>query len=593
VTGEPTSTTPQPLWLMLRDTQTGSTTRVGVSRDTKARMTPDGRFVIYSQIGTPDGSLSAFDRLSLGTTLITIPGHRPVVSVSNDLRYAVAAEGPACNSTVTLFDRQTANLSTIPPSGTNTDVEQPVVSPDGRYIAYSSCAGADATRMSTYIYDQTTGLAASAGSGTPVAFNRDNHYLLLLDNGGVGVMVFDMVMARIVFVSPGSNFPAISSNGRYVTFVFPANGGAPNFGNVYTYDQQTAQQTVTSVSSDGTAANGNAFDTSVDDTGRVVYRSSATNLVPSDTNASDDVFLSVPGPATPPPPATPGPPINLTSNVTGSGNTFTVTLNWTAPSGGSAPTFYMIEAGSAPGGSNLANIQWTGGTTFTAIVGGSGTFFVRVRSGNPVGVSVPSNEIVISVGGSTPPPLPGAPSNLQISATGSTVTLTWLGPASGGPVTTYVIQAGSSSGSSNLANFETGSTATSFTATNVPAGTYFVRVRASNSAGVGAASNEVAVLLVGGPACAAPPGAPASLVSSVTGSTLHLSWSAGSGAAQSFVITGASASAGSTAATFHTASAATSLTATGIGPGTYAFNAQGENACGTSAASNQTIVVVP
>jgi hypothetical protein len=59
----------------------------------------------------------------------------------------------------------------------------------------------------------------------------------------------------------------------------------------------------------------------------------------------------------------------------------------------------------------------------------------------------------------------------------------------------YIIEAGSTSGSSNLVISDTGNAATTLLATTAD-GTYYVRVRARNTCGVSAASNEV-VLLVG------------------------------------------------------------------------------------------------
>ena len=122
----------------------------------------------------------------------------------------------------------------------------------------------------------------------------------------------------------------------------------------------------------------------------------------------------------------------------------------------------------------------------------NGTYFVRVRAANSVGTGPASNEVVVIVTGVAPQPgVPGPPSGLATSVSGSTVTLAWTAASSGGSPTAYLIEAGSSAGLSNLASFSTGDTATSLSVGNVPAGTYFVRVRGQNAVGTGGASNEV------------------------------------------------------------------------------------------------------
>jgi hypothetical protein len=113
-------------------------------------------------------------------------------------------------------------------------------------------------------------------------------------------------------------------------------------------------------------------------------------------------------------------------------------------------------------------------------------------------------------GGAPPSPttVPGAPTNLTAAVSaGRTVTLNWgASPAlTGAPAeaavslpsaaTSYFVEAGSASGLSNLAAFSTGSTATSFSAGGVPAGTYYVRVKGQNNAGRGPASNQVTVIV--------------------------------------------------------------------------------------------------
>ena len=88
---------------------------------------------------------------------------------------------------------------------------------------------------------------------------------------------------------------------------------------------------------------------------------------------------------------------------------------------------------------------------------------------------------------------PGAPSDLSASSSGATVTLTWKAPTTGGPPTSYVIEAGSTPGATDLASLSTGTLSTTFVRNDVPGGRYFVRVRATNVAGSSGPSNEVVV----------------------------------------------------------------------------------------------------
>src|SRR5262249_11516211 len=80
----------------------------------------------------------------------------------------------------------------------------------------------------------------------------------------------------------------------------------------------------------------------------------------------------------------------------------------------------------------------------------------------------------------TPPPTltaPNPPIGLTTSSSGSSVFLAWNAPTGGGAPSAYTIEAGSASGRSDLANFSTGSTATSFSAGGVGNGTYYIRVK--------------------------------------------------------------------------------------------------------------------
>jgi hypothetical protein len=192
----------------------------------------------------------------------------------------------------------------------------------------------------------------------------------------------------------------------------------------------------------------------------------------------------------------PGAPANLVATVSGT----SVTLAWSAPASGDPVITYLLEAGSSSGAANLANIATNNATTtFLATGVPAGTYFVRVRAQNTGGISPASNEAVVIVSAGACTSAPDAPTGLTSNVSGTTVTLTWGAPAGGCPPTSYILQAGSSSGSSNLANLTTGSLSTLYVAPGVPAGTYYVRVRAANAVGTSGASNEVVIAVAGSP----------------------------------------------------------------------------------------------
>ena len=100
-----------------------------------------------------------------------------------------------------------------------------------------------------------------------------------------------------------------------------------------------------------------------------------------DSEPTPDLMLVAPG--------APRAPTNLAS--TGSGS---VNLRWTAPAG-TAPTGYIIEAGTAPGRADLGVLQVGNVTSFTAPAPPPGAYYVRVRAINARGAGQPSNEVVV------------------------------------------------------------------------------------------------------------------------------------------------------------------------------------------------------
>ena len=190
------------------------------------------------------------------------------------------------------------------------------------------------------------------------------------------------------------------------------------------------------------------------------------------------------------PAAAPGPPSELTASSLGSA----VTLSWRAPTGNGTPTGYVIEAGSSSGAANLATLS-TGNTATAFSTTGvpTRTYFVRVRATNAQGTSPPSNEalLVVTGGGCS---APGTPDGLTVvSNAGGTIVLVW-NSASGLP-TSYVVEAGSASGTTNLSNVDSGGPVPTLTTNGVARGTYYIRVRAKNACGVSGPSNEVVVVV--------------------------------------------------------------------------------------------------
>jgi predicted phage tail protein len=183
---------------------------------------------------------------------------------------------------------------------------------------------------------------------------------------------------------------------------------------------------------------------------------------------------------------------------------------------------------------------------------------------------------------------PGTPTGLAATVNGSTVVLTWSASATGGPALGYIVEAGSAAGGANLANFNTGSSATSYTAAGVGAGTYFVRVRAVNGVGPSAASNEIMVVV--NPICVAP-GSPGNLIAVVAGSTVTLTWNGGTNAS-SYVLEAGTASGQTNVVVADLGSPSTTVTASGVAVGRYFVRLRSTNACGTSGPSNEAVVDV-
>ena len=245
-----------------------------------------------------------------------------------------------------------------------------------------------------------------------------------------------------------------------------------------------------------------------------------------------------------------------------------------------------MEIGTSVGATALPTQSVTWPATKLTLVLPAGTYYTRVRAVNGTGTSTPSPESSVVV--TEPSPIPGPPGNFFARAMGHTVSLYWTGSAAGEPATSYTIEAGSAPGLSNLAVLVTGTPASSADVPSVPPGTYWVRVRGSNAAGIGAPSQDVAIVMGSSAGCVGLPGAPVLLTPVVSGNNVNLNWNTPTlGAfATGYVLMAGSAPGTSNLANFSTGSAATSFAASAPA-GLYYVRIAAANACGTGVASNE------
>jgi hypothetical protein len=281
----------------------------------------------------------------------------------------------------------------------------------------------------------------------------------------------------------------------------------------------------------------------------------------------------------------PGPPTNLDAIVA----TGTARFVWLPPQTGGDATSYELVAGGAPGQTLVGPFPMTA-PPYTVPNVPSGRFYVRVRARNEFGLSGDSNEHILVMNG--PCALPGPPVSLThtFDATTRRLTLTWGAPGTGCPATSYLVEAGTTTGGTNIAQFPHGST--SFTHAPVPDGLYYLRVRGVNAVGAGLVpSNEVKLNVGNVPE---PPNAPQNFAASVSGSTVTFSWTppaaTGNNAATSYVIEAGSAPGLANLATLPVTG--TSRSVPGVPPGTYFVRIRARNSAGDSSASNEVTVTV-
>lgn len=154
----------------------------------------------------------------------------------------------------------------------NNNSHEPSISQDGRYVAFYGIAtnlvkGETPVTRDVYLRDMLSGTTRRVSSGQ--------------DNG------------------PGSNHsysPSLSANARYVAFESDAtnlvSGDTNGRRDIFVQDVATGRMKRVSVGLAGAQANNHSYSASISSDGRfVAYRSTASNLVPGDTNLVSDIFV--------------------------------------------------------------------------------------------------------------------------------------------------------------------------------------------------------------------------------------------------------------------------------------------------------------
>ncbi len=295
--------------IFVRDNAKGTITRVSVSsKGTEGDdssfwpfISADGRYVTFSSNADNlvDNDTNTYGDVFLhdmntGTTeLISVATDGKSgddlsfwSSVSRDGQYVVFmsnADNLVTSDTnyswdIFLRDRKTGTTSYISRAfdGTqaNSQSEYPMISADGRYVAYAS----DATNIVPY---------DTNGYRDVFEYNRQTGKTILVslssngDQTDNGTQVFAL---------------AISEDGKFVAFASLATTLVPDDTNsawdIFVHDRDKGETTRVSVASDGSQANAGSYGVSISANGRyVTFGSNATNLVAVDTNGVMDVFV--------------------------------------------------------------------------------------------------------------------------------------------------------------------------------------------------------------------------------------------------------------------------------------------------------------
>lgn len=295
--------------IFVRDLVKGNTTRVSVSsggsEGNRSSYWPfisaDGRYVTFTSeadnLVNSDannfGDVFVHDRKTGETQLTSVAMDGTSgndlsfwSSISSDGRYVVFMSNATnllasdMNDSWDIFmrDRTTGvtTLVSLAKDGrqANSQSEYPVISADGRYVAFAS----DATNI---VEGDTNGYR------DVFEYDRETGKTIRVSLASDGTQTNEGTQAFVI---------SISADGQFVAFPSLATNLIPDDTNqvwdIFVHDRDKGETTRVSVASDGTQADAGSYGVSISADGRfVIFGSNATNLVPEDTNGVMDVFV--------------------------------------------------------------------------------------------------------------------------------------------------------------------------------------------------------------------------------------------------------------------------------------------------------------
>jgi len=284
-----------------------------------------------------------------------------------------------------ITERVTVNSNGIEANGSS---YFPQINSDGRFVSFYSLADnlvADDTNgvFDVFLYDRVNGtmerVSVSSGGGQAdnhsfsSSISADGRYVAFESSAGnltagdtnrrTDIFLRDRVAqstSRISLMLNGaqamgtSRSPKISADGGYVVFSSQvdllAGTDANGREDIYSYHTGDGALELISVDTNGTLGNYNSSMPSINSNGQLIaFQSSATNLVPGDTNAQDDIFVRSLAPVNLPPVAKAGQDVSVYVGQT-------VTLNGSASfdPDGDPIVSYLWNLELAPAGSAAA-----------------------------------------------------------------------------------------------------------------------------------------------------------------------------------------------------------------------------------------------